>query len=127
MNISFTVEGSSSLLSLTVVSPSSPPRTIEEPHKITFFLPSSTVSYAILRAPSRKVCNELSFTQSLPVLLNFHGAGLEADSDQVRHILDSVPDLRAWVLFPTGVTPWSGDDWRMLPRVYTTADMLSFN
>ena len=61
------------------------------------------------------------------MLLNFHGAGLEADSDQVRHMLDSVPDLRAWVLFPTGVTPWSGDDWRMLPRVYTTADMLSFN
>jgi predicted esterase len=25
--------------------------------------------------------------------------------------LDPVSDLCAWVLFPTGVTPWSGDDW----------------
>jgi predicted esterase len=44
-------------------------------------------------------------------MLMLHGAGLEADSDMVRHSLDSLPDLCAWVLFPTGVTPWSGDDW----------------
>jgi dienelactone hydrolase len=26
-------------------------------------------------------------------------------------MLDSVPDLHAWTLFPTGMSPWSGDDW----------------
>ena len=41
----------------------------------------------------------------MPILLNLHGAGLEADSHQVRHMLDSAPDLPSWVLFPTGVTP----------------------
>lgn len=50
--------------------------------------------------------------QSLPILLNLHGAGLEADSHQVRHMLDPVPDLHAWVLYPTGGNPWSADDWR---------------
>ena len=29
----------------------------------------------------------------------------------VAHALDPLPDLCAWVLFPTGVTPWSADDW----------------
>jgi len=59
----------------------------------------------------------------LPILLNLHGAGLEADSYQVRHMLDSVPDLHAWVLFPTGGTPWSADDWRKCPR----CDVLKLN
>ncbi|KAL1587647.1 hypothetical protein WHR41_03449 [Cladosporium halotolerans] len=74
--------------------------------------PGGMVSYAILRPPSLKAietCN--SPDGKLPILLALHGAGLEADSDQVRHGLDPLPDLCAWVLFPTGVTPWSGDDW----------------
>lgn len=89
-------------------------RTITSPHKFTYFLPSGIVSYSILRAPSRNSLIESSWNQPLPVLLNLHGADLEADSHQVRHMLDSVPNLRAWVLFPTGVTPWSGDDWRIV-------------
>jgi predicted esterase len=43
--------------------------------------------------------------------LNLHGAGLEADTHQVRHMLDDIPDIKAWVLYPTGMSPWSGDDW----------------
>jgi predicted esterase len=50
-------------------------------------------------------------SSSAPVLLQFHGAGVEADNDMVAHALDPVPDLCAWVVYPTGVTPWSGDDW----------------
>lgn len=85
-------------------------RSIHSPHKFTFLHPSGTVSYAILRPPSKAIS---AIRQSrLPILLNLHGAGLEADSDQVRHMLDPVPDLHAWILFPTGVTPWSSDDWR---------------
>lgn len=82
------------------------------PHKITFLHPSKIVSYAILRAPSQKVVSSVTSSQPLPILFNLHGAGLKSDSYQVRHMLDQVPDLHAWVLFPTGVTSWSGDDWR---------------
>lgn len=68
------------------------------------------VSYAILRPPSPKATCR-SGQKSAPVLLQLHGAGLEADNYLVAHALDSLPDLCAWVLFPTGVTPWSADDW----------------
>lgn len=113
LKIFFTVNGKSSPLSHTTVSHSFSHRNIYEPHKVTFLLPSRSLSYSILRPPSEIVKNQFSSNQSLPVLLNLHGAGLEADSHQVRHMLDAVPDLRAWVIFPSGVTPWSGDDWRM--------------
>lgn len=57
--------------------------------------------------------------KKFPVLLNLHGAGLEADSEQVRHMLDGVEDLPAWTIFPTGGTAWSGDDWReSLPALF---------
>ena len=78
---------------------------IHSPHKITFLHPGGIVSYAILRAPSEKAISGLSPNKRMPILLNLHGAGLEADSHQVRHMLDSVPDLPSWVLFPSGVTP----------------------
>lgn len=87
-------------------------RDSHSPHRFTFLHPSGIVSYAILRAPSRKVCSKAGHKQGFPILLNLHGAGLEADSHQVRHMLDSVPDLPSWVLFSTGVTQWSADDWR---------------
>ena len=78
---------------------------IHSPHKITFLHPSGIVSYAILRAPSKKASSGSLPSKRLPIFLNLHGAGLEADSHQVRHTLDSVPDLPMWVIFPTGVTP----------------------
>lgn len=85
-------------------------KSLTEPHKMTFLHPSGAVSYAILRPPV-DLNEQRSAERALPLLLNLHGAGLEADSHQVRHMLDSAPDLRAWVLFPTGMSPWSGDDW----------------
>lgn len=84
---------------------------IYDPHKVTFLHPGGVVSYAILRPPSRNASNVVQGTQALPIVLGLHGAGLEAGSDLVRHALDPVADLGAWVLFPTGGTPWSGDDW----------------
>ena len=79
-------------------------------HKITFTHPSGTISYAMLRPPARNAsCNHKQV--SLPVLLSLHGAGLEADDPEVAGAMDPVSDLCAWVVFPTGVTPWSGDDW----------------
>ena len=83
----------------------------EEPHKVTFLHPGGMVSYAILRPPSANISCGREKNLTLPVLIALHGAGLEADSDIVKHALDNLPDLCAWVLFPTGVVPWSGDDW----------------
>lgn len=85
---------------------------------MTFLHPSGLVSYAILIPPKSKNVT-LSHDEALPVLLNLHGAGLEADSEQVRHMLDAVDVIKAWTVFPTGVTTWSGDDWRksMIGRI----------
>ncbi|KAI9735134.1 MAG: hypothetical protein M1834_001722 [Cirrosporium novae-zelandiae] len=83
-----------------------------DPHKITFLHPGGVVSYAILRAPFPDLECSVS-TRKLAVLLNLHGAGLDADSEQLIHTFDPVPDLCAWVLFPAGVTSWSGDDWHI--------------
>lgn len=83
-----------------------------EAHKFTFLHPGGIVSYALLKPPSRKVCTRENSIKTLPILLVLHGAGVEADNNQVRQQLDSFQDLAAWVLCPTGVTPWSSDDWR---------------
>ncbi|KAF2427163.1 hypothetical protein EJ08DRAFT_689074 [Tothia fuscella] len=79
-----------------------------EPHRVTHKHPGGIVSYAILRPPST---NATCKGDSAPVFLQFHGAGVEADNGIVAHSLDPLPDLCAWVLYPTGVTPWSSDDW----------------
>lgn len=86
-------------------------RSIHEPHKRTFLHPGGMVSYAILRPPPTNVTCPAGLENKLPILLQLHGAGLEADDNLVMHALDPVPDLCAWALFPTGSTPWSGDDW----------------
>lgn len=82
---------------------------IHSVQKVTFLHSSGTVSYAILRPPSRSVTSIAG--QKLRVLVNLHGAGVEADSAQVRASFDEVPDLPAWLLFPTGMSQWSSDDW----------------
>ena len=83
-------------------------RSIYEPHKATYMHPSGIISYAIFRAPSQNA----SCGSSAPVLLQLHGAGVETDSEVVRHTMDPLPYLCAFVVFASGVTPWSGDDWR---------------
>lgn len=88
------------------------------PHRVTYIAPGGMVSYTILRPPSLEACGGQT-NRSLPVMINLHGAGLEADDEIVRNALLGLPDLCAWILFPTGVTPWSGDDW----HVWGNADM----
>ncbi|KAK6369890.1 hypothetical protein LTS17_009340 [Exophiala oligosperma] len=73
--------------------------------RMTFLHPSGAVSYATLRPPPEKVDREVA------ILLNLHGAGVDADGDLVRHMFDDAPDLPAWIVTPTGMTSWSGDDW----------------
>ncbi|KAK4631568.1 hypothetical protein CLAFUR4_03715 [Fulvia fulva] len=84
---------------------------IRDPHKVTYMHPGGIVSYAILRPPSKTAAGLAQEHESYPILLNLHGAGVEADSDELRHSLEAAADLKAWALWPTGVTPWSGDDW----------------
>jgi hypothetical protein len=79
--------------------------------KITYKHPNGIVSYAMLRPPSKASCSR-STTPNAPIFLMLHGAGVEADSPLVRNSLVDLPDLCAWVLCPSGVTTWSGDDWR---------------
>ena len=97
------------------ISVSAAPRSVQskhEPQKFTYLHPGGMVSYAVLRPPSPSALESCNTTHGqLPVLLALHGAGLEADAELVRHALDPLANLCAWVLFPTGVTPWSGDDW----------------
>ncbi|KAF7195636.1 putative secreted protein [Pseudocercospora fuligena] len=97
-----------------------------EPHKVTFPHPGGIVSYAILRPPSRRAVDAVQPNATLPVLLGFHGAGVEAEWDSVRLALQPLPDLPAWVLFPTGVTPWAGDDWHAFgfPDVEAAVEMI---
>jgi predicted esterase len=80
-----------------------------EPVKLTFLHPSGTVSYAVLRPPSKSISEQ--YRGDLPILLALHGAGLDANSPQVRHSFDRIPDLPAWLLFPSGSSDWSSDDW----------------
>ena len=84
---------------------------LHEAQKFTFLHPSGIVSYAVIRPPpANATC--VSGEQKLPILLNLHGAGVETDSDAVRQTLDDAYGFCAWILFPGGVTSWSGDDWR---------------
>jgi pimeloyl-ACP methyl ester carboxylesterase len=83
---------------------------IYKPHKLTFLHPGGVVSYAMIRPPAENATCQSGQTK-LPVLLSLHGAGVEADNPAATGVLDPVSNLCAWVLFATGVTAWSGDDW----------------
>lgn len=79
-------------------------------HKITYLHPGGVVSYAMLRPPAKNAVCRQGQTK-LPILLNLHGAGVEVENPEMSSIFDPISDLCAWVLIPTGVTSWSGDDW----------------
>ncbi|KIW92854.1 uncharacterized protein Z519_06703 [Cladophialophora bantiana CBS 173.52] len=76
--------------------------------RITFLHPSGSVSYALLKPP---LTANATKNERLPVLLNLHGAGVEVDDALARHMFDDAPYLPAWILTPTGMSPWSSDDW----------------
>ncbi|KAL8670524.1 MAG: hypothetical protein Q9168_004941 [Polycauliona sp. 1 TL-2023] len=88
------------------------PRQAWEPQKITYLHPGGMTSYAILRPPSQKATRYAGPSASFPIILGLHGAGVEADSDLMRNTFRDAPDLEAWIIFPSGMTSWSGDDWR---------------
>ncbi|EQL33940.1 hypothetical protein, variant [Blastomyces dermatitidis ATCC 26199] len=110
----YTIESAGKQRKTNPVTATAVPRKISDPQKYTFLHPSGIVSYAILRPPLNASCNSAAASgdeHRLPILVDLHGAGLEAGNEQVRHMLDDAYGVCSWILFPTGVTPWSGDDW----------------
>ncbi|KAL2832232.1 hypothetical protein BJY01DRAFT_102624 [Aspergillus pseudoustus] len=95
-------------------------KSLSEPQRLTYPHPAGIVSYAILRPPPLEAaCVFNQSNTSLPVMIGLHGAGLEADSLEVRKMLDTAYGICAWMLFPSGVTSWSGDDWRMSLHMFS--------
>ena len=86
---------------------------IYEPHKVTHLHSSGVVSYAMLRPPSSSADCAGGRGSDVSILVNLHGAGVEAENPALANSFDSLPDICAWLIFPSGVTTWS-DDWRML-------------
>lgn len=82
------------------------------PQKYTFLHPSGTISYAVIRPPSPNAPCKSSPSNILPILIALHGAGVDADNTQSKEQYDALPDLCSWLVLPSGVTSWSGDDWR---------------
>lgn len=92
-------------------------RSILEAQKFTFLHPSGTVSHALLRPPLNNTCRT-SDERGFPLLLGLHGAGVELDGDLAQHMFDGVYGICAWIIIPSGVTSWSGDDWRACASLY---------
>jgi hypothetical protein len=90
---------------------------LHSPQKVTHPHPSGIVSYAIIRPLSEKAACRTDASNA-PVLLLLHGAGVEAENPIVRAAFDSLPDICAWVVCPSGVTTWSSDDWRKWPSTF---------
>lgn len=89
-------------------------KSVSQAQKLTYYY-AGIVSYAILRPPPATCTPGISERgAALPIIVALHGAGVKADSVQVRAMLDAAYGTCAWILFPSGVTPWSGDDWREL-------------
>ncbi|KAF8544465.1 hypothetical protein BDD12DRAFT_872710 [Trichophaea hybrida] len=82
-----------------------------QPQKYTFLHPSGIVSYAVLRPPSPNASCQAVPENRLPILLSLHGAGVEADNPQSKESYSDLPHLCSWLVLPSGVTSWSGDDW----------------
>lgn len=76
-------------------------------HKFTFLHPSGVVSYAVIRPPN--IVN--TTREQTPLMVNLHGAGVDANGAMVRHSLDEIHDLQALTIFPSGMGLWSSDDW----------------
>ncbi|KNC98636.1 uncharacterized protein SPPG_06318 [Spizellomyces punctatus DAOM BR117] len=74
-------------------------------YKITFLDYDFSVHYAMARPP-KKACADRQ--TKCPIVLALHGAGVEASSEFWTNAYRQQEN--AWVLYPTGRTPW-GFDW----------------
>ncbi|CAO3566462.1 unnamed protein product [Mortierella alpina] len=77
-----------------------------EPYKYTFLDADGTVQYAAAIPPSHPTSNP---TDSAPVLVSLHGAGVEVDQSPFW-LSEYTQRKRTWIVLPTGRSPW-GYDW----------------
>ncbi|KAI8833518.1 hypothetical protein BJ741DRAFT_551218 [Chytriomyces cf. hyalinus JEL632] len=77
-----------------------------EPYKLTFLDYDNSVHYA-MALPPKKPCSVVG-EANCPIVLALHGAGVEASSPFWTEAYKQQD--YAWILFPTGRTPW-GFDW----------------
>ncbi|KAM5464747.1 hypothetical protein MauCBS54593_006840 [Microsporum audouinii] len=106
----YTISGNPDVQKTQTLSINFTRRKISEVQQNTFIQPGGVVSYATMRPPTSPECKSVEGPK-LPVLLGLHGAGQAASDEIIRTMFDGVSDICAWTLFPSGVTPWSGDDW----------------
>ncbi|KAF9966330.1 hypothetical protein BGZ70_002655 [Mortierella alpina] len=81
-------------------------RTWGEPYKYTFLDFDGTVQYAAAIPPSQPASNP---TDSAPVIVSLHGAGVEVDQSPFW-LSEYTQRERTWIVLPTGRSPW-GYDW----------------
>ncbi|CAG8478874.1 3104_t:CDS:10 [Ambispora leptoticha] len=95
-------------------------RKFGEPFKFTFEDFDGTVQYAIAIPPL-----ELITTGTCPLLLALHGAGVETEMSFWKNAIKR--QTKAWVLLPSGRTPW-GYDWHGPSRtnVFTSIESLKY-
>ncbi|EFR01159.1 hypothetical protein MGYG_04163 [Nannizzia gypsea CBS 118893] len=110
LSFEYKLPGNSSVQETEPVTITFTRRKLSEVQQNTFIHPGGVVSYATMRPPTSSLCN-LGNGTKLPVLLGLHGAGQAASDEIIRTMFDGISDICAWTLFPSGVTPWSGDDW----------------
>lgn len=83
-----------------------------EAYKMTFLRDNGVVDYAMVKIPDEiDLEHHCDLRKRLPIMLVLHGAGVDVDSPMATHALDDAGPLCAFVVFPTGGSPWSGDDW----------------
>ncbi|GAM83718.1 hypothetical protein ANO11243_017070 [Dothideomycetidae sp. 11243] len=101
-------------------------RSLDEVFKLTYRHPTGTVGYVMLKAPHIESWTSRSgIKDTLPIMLVLHGAGLEADAAELTRSLDDAGKLGAFVIFPTGGSPWSGDDWHQSGSIHVESAVLA--
>ncbi|KAL2913539.1 hypothetical protein HK105_206999 [Polyrhizophydium stewartii] len=96
-------------------------RTWGDAYKFTHYGYDSSVQYSVVKPPIKPCVR--SAEVGCPVVVGLHGAGVNADSpfwvDSIRR------QDYAWVIFPTGRTPW-GFDWHgpSLANLESSVDVL---
>ncbi|KAF9576165.1 hypothetical protein EC968_010288 [Mortierella alpina] len=101
-----------------------------EPYKYTFLDFDGTVQYAVAIPPSRPKSNP---TDSAPVLVSLHGAGVEVDQSPFW-LSEYTQRERTWIVLPTGRSPWKsklsrGYDWHgaSMKNVASAVESLASN
>jgi poly(3-hydroxybutyrate) depolymerase len=96
------------MFSVNITSTNIPRKSWGETYKITFKESDGSIQYAMLQPPTLPCASPELPDSNCPVVIALHGAGVEASALSWTSAFTPRPD--AWIIFPTGRTPW-GFDW----------------